>query len=94
MTRRQKAKPLPRKDPELVLSRKLTLRLTEADCDRLTELRMALHTRSDGEALREIIQREHGRLAKAALRAARAARREAEERQAAASQLPMFRGAK
>lgn len=88
MTRR-KAKPLPRKSPDLVLSRKLTMRLSEDNCDQLTELRIALHARSDADAVRAIIRTQHAALTKAAKRAARAARREVEAREAQARQLSL-----
>lgn len=71
--------------------RRLTFRLGETEYDQLTELRLALHTRSDAETLRTLVSILHGQLTRAARRAAKAAK---QAEQADKRQIGLFTGPK
>ena len=98
MSKRKPAEPLvvsySERVSERALKHSLTMRLSKLDLDKLTELRLALHARSNAETVRALIELYHSQASRAALRQARKARGEVELRRTNPKQLPMFGGTK
>jgi len=84
----------PATDARKARSRRLNIRLTEAEYDMLTELRLALHQSSDSATLRTLLRLHHATARRAVSDLHRRVERSDELRQAIdRRQLRLFRGA-
>lgn len=72
--------------------RKISVRFSEEDTDRLTEIRLALASPTDGDAIRRVLEIAHARMSRAARRRGRAEARARELDPVARGQLLLWGG--